>query len=131
MSSFENSSEFYYEKLKDADKPGAVISAFYCALYNVPMSRAIAFMCNRLVSRFGRFTVFFSLLDMAGSYQEVINPYPLLSKICTRKFEAAHGDVFSRSHESLDGFLSSLDKELAQVKRRKKELDIPSSEGLA
>jgi hypothetical protein len=131
MPEFENNSEYYYEKLKDSDKPGAVISAFYCALYNVSPSRTLVTMCNKLLKIFGRFTVFFALIDMAGSYPEVENPYALWYTICKRKFEAAHGDVFSRSHESLDPFLSSLDKELAQLKRRKKELDIPSSEGLA
>lgn len=131
MPEFENNSEFYYEKLKDSEKPGTVIAAFYCSLYNVPTSKQLVFMCNKLLSVFGRFTVFFALIDMAGSYPTVENAYPLWYTICKRKFEAAHGDVFSRSHESLDGFLSSLDKELAQLKRRKKELDIPSSEGLA
>lgn len=125
----ENTSEFFYEKLKGSTNPGAVLAAHYCSLYSMEMSKNVVIMCNRLIKVFGRFTVFFSILDMAGSYPELVeNPYPLLYTICKRKFETAHGDILIPSHESLDNLLSSIDKELKQI--RKKNIKIPSSEGL-
>lgn len=133
MPEMENTAEFYYEKLKTATDPGRILSALFSSLYSVETTRTIIIMCNKLIKVFGRFTLFFAILDMAGSYPDLTdNPYPLLYTICKRKFEAAHGDVFLQSHESLDSFLSSIDKELLQIqKKNKKKIDVPSSEGLA
>lgn len=130
MSDMENTVEYYYEKLKNATNVGTVMAAHFASLYDVQPSKGIIIMCNRLVKTFGRFTVFFSIVDMAGSYPEPMeNPYPLLYTICKRKFEAAHGDLFIQSYEPLDNFLSSIDKELKTVQKQKR-LKIPSSEGL-
>lgn len=130
MAKFENNSDYYYSQLKDTDRPGNVMASFYCVLYNVAMTRETLIMCNKLLKVFGRFTVFFSLVDMYGSYPQVDEPYKMWYTICRRKFEAAHGDVFSRSYEPLDTYLSSIDKELAQARKRNKKLKIPPSEGL-
>jgi hypothetical protein len=126
---WENTSEFFYEKLKNTTNPGTVLAAHFGSLYNVDVTKSIIILCNRLIKVFGRFTVFFAILDMAGSYPNLTdNPYPLLYTICKRKFEAAHGDLFTKAHEPLDAFLSSIDKELRELKKKKTKA--PSSEGL-
>lgn len=125
----ENSTEFYYEKLKSDNNPGAILAAFYSSLYDIQTTKSEIMMCNRLIKIFGRFTVFFSILDMAGTYPnrpEVV--YPLLYTICKRKFESAHGDSIIQARESLDSFINNMNKEIS--KQRKSKIKPPSSKGL-
>ena len=125
----ENSSEFFYEKLKNSNNTGPILAAHYCSLYDVEMTKSVIIMCNRLLKTFDRFLVFFSILDMYGSYPDgVETPYPLLFTICKRRFEASHKDSVIRSRESLDGYLRALEKDIESLS--KKKLKIPSSEGL-
>ena len=116
----ENSSEYYFEKLKSSTNPGAILSAMYCTLYDKEPSRADIIMCNRLIKVFGRFTTFFSIIDMAGSYPELpTNPYPLLYTICKRRFEVSHIDSNINARESLEGYISDMQKEIEKVKKQK------------
>lgn len=125
----ENSSEFYYEKLKNTTNPGPVLAALFGSLYDIVPTRSEIIMMNRLIKVFGRFTLFFSVLDMAGTYPDKVeNPYPLLYTICKRKFEHSHSDSFIQSHESLDKFLDGVEKELNILKKSK--IKVPSSKGL-
>lgn len=125
----ENSAEFYYEKLKDSINPGTVLASLYCTLYSRDVSRSEIIMFNKLLKIFGRFTIFFSILDMVGSKPSgVESPYGYLYEICKRKFEAAHGDSSLQARESLDGYIKNLDKEIKNLSNQ--HLNIPSSKGL-
>ena len=125
----ENSAEFYYEKLKTSISPGAIVAALYCSSYNIEVGRSQIIMFNRLIKMFGRFTVYFSVIDMLGSMQEAPDePYPYIYTICKRKFEASHGEFNSQSRESLDKFIADLDKQIE--KQKGKKLKIPSTKGL-
>lgn len=125
----ENSSEFYYEKLKGNPSPGSVLASLYCTLYDIEVTRSEIIMFNKLLKVFGRFTIFFSVIDMAGSYpNNVENPYSMLYTICKRKFEAAHSDSLIHAREPMDKLLNILEKEIDLQKGKK--LKIPSSKGL-
>lgn len=125
----ENTAEFFYEKLKSPANTGAVLAAHLSSLYETEITKSAIIMCNKLVRIFGKFTVFFAIIDMAGSYpQPVENPYPLLYSICKRRFEQSHVGSLIQSHESLDKFILGLDKEIAQ--RKKTKVKAPSPEGL-
>ena len=126
----ENSSEYYFEKLKDTPTPGNIIAAMYCTLYNIEVSKSEVIMMNKMVKIFGRFTVFFAVLDMAGSYPDdvVEKPYALLYTICKNKFESSHGTFMTQSHQSLDKFIESIEKEIESLGTKK--VKAPSSEGL-
>lgn len=125
----ENSSEFFYEKLKTAEKPGTILATMYCLLYEIPVTKSEIIMFNKLIKVFGRFTVFFAIIDASGSYEDRIEkPYPLLYTICKRKFEASHPDATIQSRESLEPFIADLDKSIAKMQKSK--IKIPSSEGL-
>lgn len=125
----ENSSEFYYEKLKTGEKSGAVLASFFCSLYDKPLTKSEIIMFNRLVKVFSKFTVFFAVLDVAGSYPELEgNVYPLLFTICKRRFETAHPDSTLQSRESLDGFIANIEKEIERL--GKKKIGIPPPKGL-
>lgn len=127
----ENTVEFYYEKLKDCKNPGPILASHFADLYGVPVNKSIIILCNQLIKTFGRFTVFFAFIDLHGSYPDLDlnqNVRPLIYRICSRKFESAHGDLFVQAHTPLDSYLSSIDKELKAIKKRKFKL--PTSEGL-
>jgi hypothetical protein len=125
----ENSSEFYYEKLKTSDSPGNILAAMYSTLYDITVSRREVMMCNKLVRVFGRYITFFSIIDMAGSYPEQPEtPLPLLYTICKRRFESAHSDSTIQSRQSLDSYINEIQKDIERVNKQKAK--IPSSEGL-
>lgn len=127
----ENSSEFYYEKLKTADNPGVILSSLYCSLYDIKVSRSEIIMFNRLVKTFSRFTIFFSVLDMKGSKPDRLeNPYAYLYEICKRRFESSHQDSILQARQNLDKYIETIDDEIEQLEKEKKKLKIPSSEGL-
>lgn len=125
----ENSAEFYYEKLKGSINPGAVLAAFYCSMYGREVSRAEIIMFNQLIKVFGRFTTFFSVVDMVGTYPNgVEEPRAMLYTICKRKFEASHADSGILSRESLDGYIAKLQKEIDSLAKGKGR--VPSPKGL-
>jgi hypothetical protein len=78
---------------------------------------------------FGRFTVFFSVIDMIGSMRDKPDePYPYIYTICKRKFESAHGESNVQSREPLDKYINDLNKQIEKTKALK--LKIPSTKGL-
>ena len=125
----ENSTEFYYEKLKGSISPGAVVAALYCSAYSIEVGRSEILMFNKLIKFFGRFTVFFSVIDMIGSMEHrPDHPFPYIYTICKRRFEETHGEGSSHVREPLDKYIKDLDKEIQKAKSRK--LRIPSTKGL-
>ena len=125
----ENISDLYYEKLKTTTNPGVVLASFYCTLYDTEATRSEIIMFNKLLKVFGRFTVFSSIMAVAGSYPEKQdNVYPLIYTICKRKFEAEHDGLVIQARESLTRYINSMQKS-AEIASRQK-LKIPSSEGL-
>jgi hypothetical protein len=133
MGEMENSVEFFYEKLKDTKDPGPILVSLFSTLYSIPeiSQRSILILCRKLVKIFGRFTVFFAIVDMAGTYPEferLGNIYPLVFTICKRRFEMAHIDSMMQSYESLEGYVKEINKLAEKAMRSKKEP--PSNEGL-
>lgn len=125
----ENSAEFYYEKLKTSLSPGAVIAALYVSNYGGDVGRSEIIMFNKLIKMFGRFTVFFSVIDMIGSMEnKPEQPYPYIYTICKRKFEMAHGEANTQSREPLSKYIQDIDKQIEKAKSKK--LKIPSTKGL-
>ncbi len=125
----ENSSEYYYELLRKAEKPGVTLAKFYCLLYKKDITRSEITMFNRLMGVFSRFTIFTAILDMHRSQpQGMEDPYAYLHEICIRRFESAHSDSILQARKSLDKYIKSIDEEIE--KNKSKKLKIPSSEGL-
>ncbi len=67
----ENKAEYYYEQLKDTLTPGSELAKYYCKCYGIDCTRSEIMMFNRLVGIFGRFTVFFAISNMIGTYPKV------------------------------------------------------------
>ncbi len=127
----ENSAEYYYEKLKSDDRPGAVLASLYCSLYNTEVTRSEIIVCNKLVKVFGRFTVYFAILDMVGSKPDALeSPYAYLYEICKRRFENMHIDATVQAREDLSKYIARIDEEIQELEKNRKKIKIPSSEGL-
>ena len=125
----ENSSEYFYEKLKGNEKPGTILAAMLCSYYDIEVTKSEIILCNKLIRIFGRFTTYFSILDMVGSQPEKPEEmYSYLYTICKRRFESVHSDSTIQSHESLLPYLKSLTKEIEAM--NSDSLNPPSSEGL-
>lgn len=126
MGEMENQAEFVYEKLKTSTNPARVILDFYREITGKDIS---IMMVNKLLKLFGRFTLYFSVMELS-KYEDKLdgNVYPLLYTICRSRFEKIHAESFSPSHESLDKSITSLEKEIERVRKMRGKL--PSSEGL-
>lgn len=126
----ENKAEFYYEQLKEAITPGKTLAEYYCKLYGIEHTKSETIIINRLVGIFGRFTVFFAISSMVGTYptrQE--NIYPLLYAICNNKFEEAHGESTMQSRENLNKVIKDMQEQIAE-QRKARKFTPRSSEGL-
>ena len=128
MGEMENQAEFYYEKLKVSVNSGQVLLEFFREMTGKDAGRSEIIMINRLIKMFGRFTVYFGIMDLSKIERLDGNLYPLLYTICKNRFERIHVETFSVSHESLDKYLKELEKE--RQKARKSKGKLPTSEGL-
>lgn len=130
MGEMENQAEFYYEKLKVSANPGQVLLEFFREITDRDAGRAEIIMINRLIKLFGRFTVYFAIMDLSKYQYEQLNGnlFPLLYTICKGRFDKIHVETFSVSHESLDKYLKEIEKTREKARRSKGKL--PTSEGL-
>lgn len=127
MGEMENQAEFYYEKLKASTNPGKVLLELSRELVDKELG---IILINKLVKLFGRFTVFFSIMDLSKIEKLDGNLYPLLYTICKSRFEKIHNDTFSPAQESLDRQINDLEKAAEKVRKAVKRMDLPTSEGL-
>lgn len=128
MSEMENQAEFYYEKLKATTNSGQVLLEFFREMTNKDAGRSEIILINRLIKIFGRFTVYFAIMELSKYDKLEGNLYPLLYAICKSRFEKIHDETFSAAHESLDKFLRDVEKERQKVQRSKGKL--PTSDDL-
>ncbi len=129
MGEMENQAEFYYEKLKTSTNPGQTLLEFFREITGREAGRSEIIMINRLIKLFGRFTVYFSIMDLSRIHNLGEELYPLLYTICKGRFERIHTESFMPSHESLDRTITNLEKEAEKAEKVKK-IKLPTSEGL-
>ena len=124
----ENLLELYWEKLeKEASNPGNVITRFYSALFDIPTSKKQIIMFNKLIKLYGRYIVFYSVLDLV-SIKELKhdNLYGLLHVMCRNRFERAHPNSSLPKSEILrTSQLMKLGEEV-----RNQTIELPSSSEL-
>lgn len=124
----ENLVEFYYEKLKNSQEPNKVLMELFYEVTGINVGRSEIIMINKLLKLFGRFTLFFSIVDLSSVKSLEGNLYGLLYTICNRRFERAHNNETVNAFESLSRELNSLEKQIEKIS--KKKIKAPSSEGL-
>jgi len=132
MGDMENQAEFYYEKLKSQANPGLVLLEFFREMTGLEGGRSEIIMINRLIKLFGRFTVYFSIMDLSKNDKLSAsgNLYSLLYTICRSRFEKIHSDTFSPAYESLERVIGLIEKEAEKVRKASAKMKVPSSEGL-
>jgi len=130
MGEMENLAEFYYEKLRTTTNPGQVLLELFREMTGKDAGRTEIILINRLIKLFGRFTLYFAVMDLSKYQGDQLNGnlYPLLYTICKSRFEKIHVESFSASHESLDRFIREVEKDREKAKRSRGKL--PTSEGL-
>src|SRR4030066_1739084 len=128
MSEMENMAEFYYEKLKVTTNAGLDLAHFFKEVTGKDAGRSEIIMINRLVKFFGRFTVYFSILDLSKIDKLEGNLYPLLYTICKSRFERVHNGEISPALQSLDREIASLEKQIDKIRGIK--IKVPKAEGL-
>ena len=124
----ENQSEFYYEKLKNSPTPSQVLLEFFREVTGREVGRSEVIMINKFLKLFGRFTVFFSIMDLTSIRNLEGNLYPLLYTICSRRFEKSHANETVAAFESLDKEIKTIKKQIE--KNSKHKFTPPSSKGL-
>lgn len=112
----ENIASHYFQQLQTSKNPTAVLVALLVAIFDIiPEGRHYSAV-GKLVKLYGRYTVFFSILDLAKIENLDLNSslYPLLAKICQKRFERSIEQDDYPAYQSLDGFISQMKKLLEE-----------------
>lgn len=117
----ENSAQFFYEKLRTTTNPGLLLAQFYGEQTSKVIGRSEVIACNRLIKTFGRFSLFFAILDVTRNPEEIYGNdiYPLLYAVCKNRFEREFHDTSSVSSEDLSKTLKTIEKAIEQTKKEK------------
>jgi hypothetical protein len=119
----ENSAEFYYEKLVNSTNPGLVLAQFFGNIFDRPISRVEVILFNRLLKVYGRFVVYFSILDLTSMTDlDFNNLYGILSYFAKKRLDQKYGIVLVENND-LNKFASSIAKQIE--KQKKEKLVIP------
>lgn len=124
----ENVVEFFYEKLKNSQEPNKVLMELFSEITGRSVGRSEIIMINKLLKLFGRFNLFFSIVDLSAVKSLEGNLFGLLYTICNRRFEKSHSSDSVVAFESLTRELNSLGKQIEKISDKK--IKAPSSEGL-
>ena len=116
----ENVAELYYNKLRNTTNPGVVLANFFGALHDIQAGKREIIFCNRLLKIYGRFLVYFALLDTARNDFSDFNGgelYAYLEKVCRGRFENAYGTGATPSSTvDLSRMIKNMIKELEKAK---------------
>jgi hypothetical protein len=118
----ENLSEFYYEQLKDTTNPALVLCRFYDELFSKHHGKSEIIMFNRLLKLYGRFTVYFALLDVATMSEVNFDNgiFGLLSYMAKKRIEVKYG-VNINEAKDLNREATSIEKLISKQKKVKLE----------
>lgn len=120
----ENLYNYYYEQLPKTTNPGRLLTEFFVRLFDLEQkpTRSDFILINRLVKIFGRFIVFFSLVDVAGreniTATSVRDVYGYLFTVCKSKItQQIEPDAYA-SQVNLEPIVN---KYIKQIEENKKE----------
>lgn len=114
----ENIAELFFSRLKVAPVPGVVLAQFYSALTGKEVGRSEMIMMGKLVKIYGRSSVFFSIIEVSRLKDLEEFPYGYIFAICKNKLQkVSEAELSTTSMQSLAKLISSLEDEVAKVKR--------------
>jgi hypothetical protein len=116
--------DIYYNKLKDSNNPGLDLARFFCELNDREVDRERVILFNRLLKLFGRYSIYFAIMDLYGYRDANIDGdvYGLLTYYCKNRLEKESKN--SSQSENLDDFLSEVEKQKKAQKKINKTLEI-------
>ncbi len=120
----ENIAEFYYNRLATDPNPAKVLTELYFHVTGKNTTKSEIIMYNKLIKIFGKYTAFFSTLDL-GKYEEgeiTGTPYALLYTICKSRFERQTGNSLIPAFEPLDKLVEQIEEEKEKARKRKVRL---------
>lgn len=122
----ENTSEFYYERLTSSTNPGLVLAQFYGNTFSREITKSEIIIFNKLLRLYGRFVVYFSILDMSSmSDINFENIFPLLSFFCKKRLEQKYGITLVEGQD-LNKVATNIEKQIEKQAKSKiviKDLD--------
>lgn len=123
----ENSAEFYYEKLVNSTNPGLVLAQFFGNVFNRQISRTDVILFNRLLKIYGRFVVYFTILDLTSMTDLDFSKdlYGIFSYFAKKRLDQKYGIVMVESND-LNKVALSWGK--AIEKQKKEKINIPEFE---
>lgn len=89
----ENISEYYYSQLADTKNPALVLNKMFNALFYTKTDINRIKMFNKLITLYGRFEVYFALLNIANwdnladKFDTSVNVYPLIARFIINRLE--------------------------------------------
>lgn len=115
----ENIVDLYYEKLHSTTNPGLVLAQFFGSVFDRTITRSEIILFNRLLKVYGRFIVFFTVLDMSSMNDINFDSlYPLLSYFAKKRLDQKFGVVMMESQD-LNKVANSLEKQIEKQKKQK------------
>jgi hypothetical protein len=120
----ENSAEVYYEKLVKSTNPGLILAQFFGNVFSRSIGKTEVILFNRLLRIYGRFVVYFSILDLTSMKELDFNQdlYGILSYFAKKRLDQKYGIVLVESND-LNRFATSVAKQIE--KQKKEKLIIP------
>ena len=116
----ENQAEYYYDQLSTTTNIGLTLAKFYSSIFGTEINRNIIIIMNKLIKMFGRFTVYFAILDMFGMEDRVDNrenPRALLTYFCKKRTEEKYNISLNGSYEDLTKTIKDIEKKMAIVRK--------------
>jgi hypothetical protein len=115
----ENVADLYYERLSSSTNPGLVLAQFFGNVFDRRITRNEVILFNRLLKIYGRFVVYFSILDMSSMTEINFDSlYPLLSYFAKKRLDQKYGIVLVESQD-LNKVALSLEKQIEKQKKQK------------
>ena len=116
----ENLADYYYQKINTTNKPGTELARFFCELFNKTVNVGDIKLFNRLVTAFGKYTVYFAILDMwtANPDQVLDHNWAALGYYCKRRLEKTNDSPINEdAYKSLESFVKEKEKEAEKLKK--------------
>lgn len=124
----ENLADIYSKKLVDTTNVGLTLTKFMCELINKKPSRYYIIRINKLIKIFGRWDVYFAIIELANVKDLKEDVYPILFAICRSRHEKKYGQMAMVQYKSLNREINDIEKQIENVKKAK--IKIPNSDDL-
>ena len=115
MKKMEDAAELRYIRLGNTPNPASVLCELYRDIFGVQTGHAEIIMFNKLIKIYGRFTVFFALMDLANK-SRLDNPYAYINFMCKTRLERQHRVSDNLEIDNLDKQIKRIDKAIEEQK---------------